>query len=94
MGSGDSHPCKREWLGSRSKLVLLKAMEEIRILIIDAMRNLSAYPRWLVASCGLVVTLALLWVAVKILKLTVKVLVALAMLAVILGAVWWGLGYL
>ncbi len=69
-------------------------MEEIRILIIDAMRNLSAYPRWLVASCGLVVTLALLWVAVKILKLTVKVLVALAMLAVILGAVWWGLGYL
>lgn len=69
-------------------------MEELRILIEDALRNLSAYPRWLVASCGLVVALGVLWVLGKLLKLTIKVVIALVALAVIAGAVWWGLGYI
>ena len=72
---------------------MLEGMEEFRIIIEDTLRNLAAYPRWLVASCGLIVALALLWVAGKLLKLTVKILLALAALAVICGAIWWGLGY-
>ena len=69
-------------------------MEEFRIFLDEMFRNLAAYPRWLVASCGLVLALALLWVAGKLLKLTVKILIALAVLAVICGAIWWGLGYI
>lgn len=68
-------------------------MEELRTLIQEAMTQLSAYPRWLVASCGVIVALAVLWVLSKVLKLTIQVVIALAGLAVIVGAVWWTLGY-
>lgn len=69
-------------------------MEELRILIQDVMIQLSAYPRWLVASCGVIVALAALWVLSKLLKLTVQVIIVLAGIAVIAGAVWWTLGYI
>ena len=69
-------------------------MEELRALIHETITQLSAYPRWLVASCGVVVALAVLWVLSKVLKLTVQVIIALAGLAVIAGAVWWTLGYI
>jgi len=69
-------------------------MEELRTLIQETIVQLSAYPRWLVATCGVVVALAVLWVLGKLLKLTVQVIIALAGLAVIVGAVWWTLGYL
>jgi hypothetical protein len=58
------------------------------------MDQLAAYPRWLVASCGVVVALAVLWVLSKVLKLTVQVVIALIAIAVITAAVWWVLGYL
>ncbi|WP_221029478.1 DUF819 family protein [Actomonas aquatica] len=57
-----------------------------------ALQNLNAYPRWLVASCVIVVALAVLWVLGKLLKWTVYVIVGLAALAVIGGGVWWWLG--
>lgn len=57
-----------------------------------ALQNLNAYPRWLVASCAIIVALAVLWVLGKVLKWTVYVIVALAALAVIGGGVWWWMG--
>ncbi len=57
-----------------------------------ALQNLHAYPRWLVASCVVIVALAALWVLGKLLKWTLYVVVALAALAVIAGGVWWFLG--
>jgi len=57
------------------------------------MVQISAYPRWLVAICGVVVGLAVLGVLGKLLKWTLQVIIALAGVAVIAGAVWWMLGY-
>jgi len=68
-------------------------MEELSTYLKDIMIQLSAYPRWLVASCGIVVALAVLWLLGKILKLTVLVILVLAGIALVGGAVWWGLGY-
>ena len=68
-------------------------MEEFSTHLKDIMVQLSAYPRWLVASCGIIVALAVLWVLGKLLKLTLQVILALAGIALIGGAVWWALGY-
>jgi uncharacterized membrane protein YjjP (DUF1212 family) len=68
-------------------------MEELSAHFKDILVQLSAYPRWLVASCGIVVALAVLWMLGKLLKLTLQVILALAGIALIVGAVWWGLGY-
>lgn len=57
------------------------------------MVQLAAYPRWLVASCGIIVALAVLSILGKLLKLTLQVILALAGIALIGGAVWWALGY-
>lgn len=60
----------------------------------DIIIQLEAYPRWLVAGCGVILALAVLWVVGKILKLTLQVLLALSGLALVVGAVWWVLGYI
>ncbi len=57
-----------------------------------AIRSLHAYPRWLVAACGVIVGLAVLWVIGKILKWTLYLMVALAVLLLGLGAFYWWLG--
>ena len=57
-----------------------------------ALQNLSAYPRWVVGSCAIVVSLAVLWVLGKLLKWTVYVVVSLAAIAVIGSGVWWWMG--
>ncbi len=56
------------------------------------MQNLGAYPRWLVATCGVIVALALLWIFGKLLKWTVYLLIALSMIAVVVGGVYWWMG--
>lgn len=58
-----------------------------------ALQNLSAYPRWLVATCGIVVALALLWVVGKVLKWTIYLIVALGAIAVVGGGIYWWMGH-
>lgn len=55
-------------------------------------QNLAAYPRWLVATCGIILALTSLWIVGKLLKWTLYVVVTLAMIAVIGGGVYWWLG--
>jgi len=62
--------------------------EQIQALI----QNLNAYPRWLVASCGIVLALTTLWFVGKLLKWTLYVIITLAMVAVVGGGVYWWLG--
>jgi hypothetical protein len=62
--------------------------EQIQAII----HNLSAYPRWLVASCGIILAIATLWVVGKLLKWTLYVVLTLAMIAVVGGGVYWWLG--
>lgn len=69
-------------------------MEELSTHLKALLLQLEAYPRWLVASCGIILALAGLWVVGKILKLTLQVLLALAGVALVVGAIWWVLGYI
>ncbi len=62
--------------------------EQIQAII----QNLAAYPRWLVASCGIIVALAGLWIVGKLLKWTLYVMLTLAMIAVVGGGVYWWMG--
>ncbi|MCF3650346.1 hypothetical protein [Synoicihabitans lomoniglobus] len=58
----------------------------------SALENLSAYPRWLVATCGVIVALAVLYILGKVLKWTIYLMVAGAAIAVVLGGVYWWMG--
>ncbi len=93
MGSGETAEASGNGLAARAKPLCSKGMEEFSTHLKDIMVQLSAYPRWLVASCGIIVALAVLWVLGKLLKLTLQVILALAGIALIGGAVWWALGY-
>lgn len=61
-------------------------------LIEQALRNLEAYPRWLVATCGVIVALAGVWVLAKLLRWTIYLAATLAAICVVIGIVgwWWG----
>lgn len=78
-----------ELLGAKGKSALLERVDD---QIHAAVQNLSAYPRWLVASCAIVVSLTALWVLGKLLKWTIYVIVSLAAIAVIGSGVWWWMG--
>lgn len=80
-------------MAARAKPLCSKGMEELSTHLKDVMVQLAAYPRWLVASCGIIVALAVLSILGKLLKLTLQVILALAGIALIGGAVWWALGY-
>lgn len=56
------------------------------------MQNLAAYPRWLVALCGVIVGLGLIWVLVKVLKWTLYLAAIVAAGCVVTGLVLWWLG--
>lgn len=58
----------------------------------SAVRSLEAYPRWLVTACGIVIGLAMLWAVGKILKWTLYLMAALALIVLGVGAVYWWLG--
>ena len=75
-------------LAAGNEADLLRGMD----LIENAWMNLQAYPRWLVATCGVIVGVTLLWVVGKILKWTLYLVVGLAMLILVAGAVYWFLG--
>ena len=61
-------------------------------MIEQALRNLESYPRWLVATCGVIVALAGVWVLAKLLKWTIYLAATLAAICVVIGIVvwWWG----
>lgn len=61
-------------------------------MIEQALRNLEASPRWLVATCGVIVALAGVWVLAKLLKWTVYAAATVAAICVVIGIVgwWWG----
>ncbi len=93
MGAGDSVEASGNGLAATAKAFWWRLMEELSTHLKDIIVQLEAYPRWLVASCGVILSLALLWVVGKVLKLTIQVVLALAGIALIVGAVWWVLGY-
>lgn len=62
-----------------------------RMEVLDPiLQNLAAYPRWLVAACGVIVALGVLWVLVKVLKWTLY-LAAVVVAVVVVGSIvmWW-----
>ena len=50
--------------------------------------SLADYPRWFVVACGTIVTAVLIWLVMKVLKLTMWLLIF-AVLAVGLGSAAW-----
>lgn len=68
--------------------------EGVWMQIEPMVQNLAAYPRWLVATCSVIVALAALWVVGKLLKWTLFVILAVAMLTVVAGGLFWWLGRL
>lgn len=78
-----------ELLGGGGDRGLLEGVIE---QIQSALENLSAYPRWLVATCGVIVALAVLYILGKVLKWTIYLMVAGAAIAVVLGGVYWWMG--
>ena len=86
---GGSRVASGELLGVKGNRVLVGTVNE---QFHAALQNLSAYPRWLVASCAIVVALTALWVLGKVLKWTLYVVVSLAAIAVIGTGLWWWMG--
>jgi len=50
--------------------------------------SLAAYPPWFVAACVTVVALVLIWVAAKLLKWSLYLLMALVLIAGVAATLW------
>jgi uncharacterized RDD family membrane protein YckC len=61
-------------------------------LIERLLAPLAAYPRWFVITCLVLVALGAVWLLVKLIKWTLSLVLAAALLLLILAAVAWLLG--
>ncbi len=50
--------------------------------------SLAGYPRWFVAACATVVLAVLLWIAAKVIKWSLYVLIALVVIAGVTATAW------
>lgn len=50
--------------------------------------SLAGYPRWFVAACLTVVAVVVIWIAAKLLKVALYVLMVLVLIAGIAATVW------